>query len=153
MFSTLKQPLKVPLARLFSTPKKSRPIFIAATRQHTGKTTTSLALVSGLQKRFGKVGFIKPVGQQHVSVYSETDAVEIRVDKDVKLIKEHFRLDHIDYSTMSPVIIPRGKRESAKREAYARSICPKKYNTRATFAHVINPSYYRVHARLHRRAY
>jgi Mrp family chromosome partitioning ATPase len=41
-----------------------RPIYIAATRQHVGKTTVSLAVLSGLTKRFDKVGFIKPVGQQ-----------------------------------------------------------------------------------------
>ena len=37
-----------------------RPIFVAATRQHVGKTTVSLALMSGLQKRYDKVGFLKP---------------------------------------------------------------------------------------------
>lgn len=40
-----------------------RPIFIAATRQHVGKTTTSLAIMSGLKKKFDKVGFLKPVSQ------------------------------------------------------------------------------------------
>mmetsp|Transcript_7589 Transcript_7589/g.16423 ORF Transcript_7589/g.16423 Transcript_7589/m.16423 type:complete len:421 (+) Transcript_7589:296-1558(+) len=93
--------------RLFST-KKPRPIFVAATKQHVGKTTTSLALMSGLQKRFAKVGFIKPVGQQHVTVYSPTLGEDIRVDKDICLLKEEFHLDHIDYQHMSPVIIPRG---------------------------------------------
>lgn len=34
-------------------------------RQHVGKTTASLGIISGLQKRFDNVGFIKPVGQQH----------------------------------------------------------------------------------------
>ena len=93
--------------RLFST-KRPRPIFVAATKQHAGKTTTSLALMSGLQKRFPKVGFIKPVGQQHVTVYSPALGEEIRVDKDICLLKEQFHLDHIDYRHMSPVIIPRG---------------------------------------------
>jgi BioD-like N-terminal domain of phosphotransacetylase len=51
--------------------RTQRPIFVAATKQHVGKTSTSLALLSGLQKRFDKVGFIKPVGQQHVTVYSK----------------------------------------------------------------------------------
>ena len=42
-------------------------VFICATRQHVGKTSSSLGLVYGLQKIFnGNVGFIKPVGQQHV---------------------------------------------------------------------------------------
>ena len=85
-----------------------RPIFVAATRQHVGKTTTSLAIMSGLKKRFDKVGFIKPVGQQHVPVKSEKRNEILRVDKDVCLVKEHFHLDHIDYDSMSPVIIPAG---------------------------------------------
>jgi len=58
---------------------KQRPIFVAATKQHVGKTSTSLALLSGLQKRFPKVGFIKPVGQQHVTVYSQVLGKEIKV--------------------------------------------------------------------------
>ena len=85
-----------------------RPIFVAATRQHVGKTTVSLALMSGLKKRFDKVGFLKPVGQQHVTVFSNNQNASIRVDKDVCLVREHFRLDHIDYEHMSPVIIPQG---------------------------------------------
>lgn len=84
-----------------------RPIYIAATRQHVGKTTVSLAVLSGLQKRFDKIGFIKPVGQQHVKVHSN-DKKEIRVDKDVELVKEYFHLDHLDYEFMSPIIIPGG---------------------------------------------
>ncbi|KAI2512338.1 hypothetical protein MHU86_2000 [Fragilaria crotonensis] len=85
-----------------------RPIFIAATKQHVGKTTTSLAIISGLQKRFDKVGFLKPVGQQHVDVHSDNLNKTLRVDKDVWLVREHFHLDHIDYEDMSPVIIPNG---------------------------------------------
>ena len=93
--------------RMLST-SRPRPIFVAATKQHVGKTTTSLALMSGLQKRFDKVGFIKPVGQQHVTVFSSALGEDIRVDKDICLLKEQFHLDHIDYRHMSPVIIPRG---------------------------------------------
>lgn len=96
------------LRRRLSTQRRPRPIFVAATKQHVGKTTTSLALMSGLQKRYPKVGFIKPVGQQHVTVYSPTLGEDIRVDKDICLLKEEFHLDHIDYQHMSPVIIPRG---------------------------------------------
>lgn len=59
---------------------KKRAIFVAATAQHVGKTTTCLGIVSGLQKRFQRVGFIKPVGQQHVPVDSS-----LSVDKDVVL--------------------------------------------------------------------
>jgi dethiobiotin synthetase len=103
---------------------KSRPIFVAATKQHVGKTTTSLALMSGLQKRFSKVGFIKPVGQQHVTVYSQALGKEIQVDKDICLLKEQFHLDHIDYRHMSPVIIPRGytKKYIDKKVSYDQQI-------------------------------
>lgn len=90
------------------TGRNQRPIFVAATRQHVGKTTTSLAIISGLKKRFNKVGFLKPVGQQHVDVRSDNLDKIIRVDKDVCLVREHFHLDHIDYEHMSPVIIPSG---------------------------------------------
>eukprot|EP00565_Helicotheca_tamesis_P004910 CAMPEP_0185739458 /NCGR_PEP_ID=MMETSP1171-20130828/35497_1 /TAXON_ID=374046 /ORGANISM="Helicotheca tamensis, Strain CCMP826" /LENGTH=450 /DNA_ID=CAMNT_0028411039 /DNA_START=118 /DNA_END=1470 /DNA_ORIENTATION=+ len=88
--------------------RHQRPIYVAATKQHVGKTSVSLALVSGLKKRFGKVGFIKPVGQQHVTVKSKELEQDIKVDKDVCLVREHFELDHVDYNHMSPVIIPRG---------------------------------------------
>jgi dethiobiotin synthetase len=89
------------------TGRAQRPIFVAATKQHVGKTTVSLALLSGLQKRFDKVGFLKPVGQQHVEVL-DNNAKPLRVDKDVVLMREHFQLTHIDYGDMSPVIIPSG---------------------------------------------
>jgi len=84
-----------------------KPIFVAATRQHTGKTTVSLALMKGLKRRFERVGFIKPVGQQHIPVKNEAGE-EIRVDTDVQVMKEYFALHHLNYADMSPVIIPRG---------------------------------------------
>ena len=80
-----------------------RPIFVAATRQHVGKTTVSLALLAGLKKRFERVGFMKPVGQQHIPV----EGGAVRVDKDVQLLKEYFKTVG-SYKDMSPVIIPRG---------------------------------------------
>jgi BioD-like phosphotransacetylase family protein len=83
------------------------PIYVAATRQHVGKTTVSLALMSGLQKRVDRVGFIKPVGQKSLKVVDE-NGHEMRVDKDVVLVKEHFKLDYISYRYMSPVLIPPG---------------------------------------------
>lgn len=88
----------------------SRPIYVSATHQHVGKTTTCLALISGLQKRIHPktVGYLKPVGQEHVEVRSDELGETIRVDKDVALIREKFNLRHIDYRHMSPVLIPRG---------------------------------------------
>lgn len=82
------------------------PIYVSATRQHVGKTSVSLALVSGLQKRFPQVGFIKPVGQTSLPVKEEDDDEEFHVDKDVVLVKEFFQLK--SYRNMSPVLIPKG---------------------------------------------
>lgn len=76
--------------------------FVAATGQNVGKTTTCLGLVSGLMKRFKSVGFMKPVGQEHI----ETETGE-RVDKDVILFKKTFNLNS-RYKEMSPVLFPRG---------------------------------------------
>lgn len=84
------------------------PIYVAATRQHVGKTTVSLALMSGLQERFpGRVGFLKPVGQQSLTV-TDIDGRRINVDKDAALIKQHFKLDHFSYKHTSPILIPPG---------------------------------------------
>lgn len=76
--------------------------FVAATGQNIGKTTTCLGLVSGLKKRHKHVGFLKPVGQEHVE--TETG---IHVDKDVVLFKSYFSLTD-PYEEMSPVLFPRG---------------------------------------------
>lgn len=81
---------------------KRKALFVAATGQHIGKTTTCLGLVSGLQKRFPHVGFMKPVGQEHVETASGQ-----HVDKDVVLFKEYFHLKSPD-EWMSPVLFPRG---------------------------------------------
>ena len=81
---------------------KRKAVFVAATGQHVGKTTTCLGLVSGMQKRFAKVGFMKPVGQEHVKTVSG-----LHVDKDVVLFKEYFHLQSPE-EWMSPVLFPRG---------------------------------------------
>ncbi|MDD5680443.1 MAG: AAA family ATPase, partial [Candidatus Omnitrophica bacterium] len=49
--------------RILRRPKR---VFIAATRQNDGKTTVSLGLIAAFRKRFGEVGFIKPIGQRYV---------------------------------------------------------------------------------------
>lgn len=79
-----------------------KALFIASTGQHVGKTTACLGLFSGLQKQYTRVGFMKPIGQEHV----ETSTGQ-HVDKDVVLFKEHFNLT-IDYEEMSPVLFPHG---------------------------------------------
>lgn len=79
-----------------------KAFFVAATGQHVGKTTTCLGLVSGLMKKHKRVGFIKPIGQEHVET-----GTGIHVDKDVVLFKDHFHLKEQE-ETMSPVLFPRG---------------------------------------------
>lgn len=87
------------------------PIYVAATRQDVGKTTTSLAIMSGLQKRFDRVGFMKPVGQKCITMTDETGC-EANVDKDVAVLREHFHLDHCPIRLMNPVrIVPGYTRE------------------------------------------
>lgn len=76
--------------------------FVAATGQNVGKTTVCLGLVAGLKKRIASVGYIKPVGQEHIE--TETG---LNVDKDVVIFKSHFHLTD-PYETMSPVLFPRG---------------------------------------------
>lgn len=77
-------------------------IFIAATGQNVGKTTLCLGILAALRKRYGNVGFIKPVGQLHVKVDEDTS-----VDKDVILFKKYFKLPE-SWEDMSPVIVPPG---------------------------------------------
>jgi dethiobiotin synthase len=79
-----------------------KAFFVASTGQHVGKTTTCLGLVSGLLKRHKRVGFIKPIGQEHVEIESG-----IHVDKDVVLFKDHFHLKD-EEALMSPVLFSRG---------------------------------------------
>lgn len=79
-----------------------RAIFVAATGQNVGKTTVCLGMIAGLHKRFSSVGFIKPVGQQHVAINDQ-----LKVDKDAVLFHEHFHLS-APYEDMSPIIIPPG---------------------------------------------
>jgi AAA domain len=55
----------------------------------------------------GRVGFLKPVGQQSVTVI-DVDGRSVMVDKDAALVKQHFQLDHISYQHTSPVLIPPG---------------------------------------------
>jgi dethiobiotin synthetase len=102
--------------------RHQRPIYVAATKQHVGKTSVSLALVSHFTKRFGpeNVGYMKAVGQQCLRVWEENEGDEtseekghyVTIDKDVKLIRDHFRLKHLKFADMSPVLIPRGYTKS-----------------------------------------
>ena len=77
-----------------------------------GKTSLSLGLVSALKGRGVNVGFMKPVGQQHVSVQGVDkqtgQPVKLQVDKDCRLFNEFFSLG-ANYSHMSPVVMRAGQ--------------------------------------------
>jgi BioD-like phosphotransacetylase family protein len=73
-------------------------VFVAATRQNDGKTTTSLGLLAALQQRFGRVGYIKPVGQRFVEVDTH------KIDEDSFLMDRVFRLN-CPLVDMSPIAV------------------------------------------------
>jgi len=75
-------------------------LFVAATRQNEGKTTTSLGLIAALLKRGLKVGFIKPVGQRHVKHEG------MKVDEDALLVEQVCGVD-CRLGDMSPVAVER----------------------------------------------
>lgn len=79
----------------------ARKIFIAATGQNSGKTTTSLSLMHMAMKKYGKVGFIKPIGPKP----AEHDGLV--ADKDAILIARVFGLEE-DLSLMSPFVLQPG---------------------------------------------
>jgi BioD-like phosphotransacetylase family protein len=79
----------------------ARKIFIAATGQNTGKTTTSLFLLHLARKKYKRVGFIKPIGPKP----SLLNGVE--TDKDAALIAQVFGLGR-DIRLMSPVVLHPG---------------------------------------------
>jgi len=98
-----------------STPR----VFIAATRQNDGKTTTSLGLLSALQAHFPRVGYIKPVGQRFVSVD------EHKIDEDTVLMDAVYKLN-CPLVDMSPIAVEpdftRKYLEAANNDALVRRI-------------------------------
>ncbi len=73
-------------------------VFVAATNQNDGKTTTALGLFAALRKRLGPIGFIKPVGQRFVRVDGQ------RIDEDSVLIDRTFGA-HTPLEAMSPIAV------------------------------------------------
>ncbi|RNC73274.1 MAG: cobyrinic acid a,c-diamide synthase [Desulfuromonadales bacterium] len=78
-----------------------RKVFIAATGQHSGKTTISVSLFHLARKKYGRVGFIKAIGPK-CQVFNG-----ITVDKDAALMARIFGLEE-DIAHMSPVVLGRG---------------------------------------------
>lgn len=73
-------------------------VFIAATRQNDGKTTTSLGLLSALKKCFPRIGYIKPVGQRFVEIEEE------KIDEDTVLMDRVYDLN-CPLGAMSPIAV------------------------------------------------
>lgn len=76
----------------------AKKIFIAATGQNCGKTTTSIGLMHLAQKKYRRVGFIKPLGPKPATFHRCT------VDKDAALIAQVFDLEK-ELRWMSPVVV------------------------------------------------
>ena len=64
-----------------------RRLFVAATNQNDGKTTSSLGLVKGFGHLAKSVGFVKPVGQRYAQFNSQ------KIDEDSLLIMQACGLD------------------------------------------------------------
>ena len=84
--------------------KRAKRIFVAATRQNTGKTTMSLGIIAVLKKHFNNIGFIKPVGQRYLleSGY--------KVDEDSVLIEHVYGMHDggCELKDMSPIAVEKG---------------------------------------------
>lgn len=80
---------------------KNKNIFVAATSQHVGKTTSTLGLVSAFLNKGLKVGYCKPVGQKFL------DIDNLKVDKDTVLFSDLIHFD-IEPTVHSPIILGKG---------------------------------------------
>ncbi len=80
---------------------KAKSLYVAATNQHVGKTTSTLGLVSVLRQKGIEIGYCKPVGQRFL------DLDNIRVDKDTLLFADLLGFK-IRPELHSPVILGKG---------------------------------------------
>lgn len=78
---------------------KYKNIYVAASSQHVGKTTSTLGLVSTFLQRGINVGYCKPVGQKFLHFQ------DLYVDKDTILFADLIRFD-IKPEHHSPVVLP-----------------------------------------------
>src|SRR5678816_2023184 len=94
-------------------------VFIAATRQNDGKTTTSLGLHSALQKCYPRIGYIKPVGQRFVEIEEQ------KIDEDTVLMDRVYQLN-CPLVDMSPIAVEpdftRKYLQSSNRDALVKKI-------------------------------
>ncbi len=80
----------------------ARKVFVAATGQNSGKTTSSLSLMYMARKKYARVGFIKPLGPKPTVAGNG-----MVVDKDALLMAEVFGLE-ADLRLMSPMVLMPG---------------------------------------------
>jgi len=80
-------------------------VYVTGFRQHAGKTTTSLGILTQLRKIFSPscLGYIKPVGQELVKLPDGT-----KVDKDAPIMKQFSGIPDIDLKAISPVRLGHG---------------------------------------------
>lgn len=78
-----------------------RTIYVAATGQHVGKTTSTLGLVANLKDKGFNAGYCKPVGQEFLNVDG------LIADKDAFLFSRFIGFD-IHPEWHSPVVLARG---------------------------------------------
>jgi len=79
----------------------ARKVFITATGQNCGKTTTSLALMRMARKKYGRVGFVKPIGPKPAEYNG------MLADKDAIVMARVFGLED-DLRHMSPFVLSPG---------------------------------------------
>jgi len=73
-------------------------LFVAATRQNDGKTTTCLGLFAALREKYQNVGYIKPIGQRFIDIEG------LLIDEDSYLLNRIFDVN-VPIEAMSPVAI------------------------------------------------
>lgn len=78
-----------------------KKIYVAATGQHVGKTTSTLGLVTNLRNMGFRTGYCKPVGQQYLTVDGKI------ADKDAVLFAQVVGFDIIP-EIHSPVVLAQG---------------------------------------------
>ena len=83
-----------------------KAVYVAATRQHVGKSSVCLGMMSKLIPEFqaNKVGFIKPVGQRHTT----DELTGEQIDEDVHTVVDYFDMKPRPHlKAMSPIVIDR----------------------------------------------
>jgi BioD-like phosphotransacetylase family protein len=76
----------------------AKKIFIAATGQNCGKTTTSLSLLHQARRKYARIGFIKPFGPKRTDYHGRS------VDVDAALIAQVYDMEE-RLDLMSPVVL------------------------------------------------